>query len=63
MGVKVLLYADDIVLISENAQELQRMIEICQNICGFSSFQFSKEKSHVVVFGGQIDRPYEWTLN
>ena len=61
--VKVLLYADDIVLISENAQDLQCMIDICQKFADESSFQFSKEKSHVIVFGDQIDHPYEWTLN
>jgi hypothetical protein len=39
------------------------MIDICQKFADESSFQFSKEKSHVVVFSDQIDHPYKWTLN
>jgi hypothetical protein len=70
-GVKIgaekfcsMLYADDIVLTSESAEDLQRMLDICQKFADESSFQFSMEqgKSHVMVFGDDDDHPFEWKL-
>ena len=49
--VRVLLYADDICLIADSAADLQRMLSVSQKFADESSFQFSMEKSQVVVFG------------
>jgi hypothetical protein len=39
-----MLYADDIVLTSESAEDLQRMLDICKKFADGSSFQFSLEQ-------------------
>ena len=49
--VRCLLYADDICLIADSAADLQRMLSVSQKFADESSFQFSMEKSQVVVFG------------
>ena len=49
--IRCLLYADDIVLLSESADGLQEMLDRCQRFADRSSFQFSMGKSHVVIFG------------
>ena len=47
----LILYADDICLIADSAADLQRMLSVSQKFADESSFQFSMEKSQVVVFG------------
>ena len=41
----------DICLIADSAADLQRMLSVSQKFADESSFQFSMEKSQVVVFG------------
>jgi len=49
--VRVLLYADDIVLLASSAEELRGMLARCQAFADESSFQFSLDKSQILVFG------------
>ena len=55
LNIKCLLYADDIVLLSESAAGLQSMLDRCQAFADRSSFQFSMEKSHIVKFGDDTE--------
>jgi hypothetical protein len=59
---KALLYVDDIILISESAEDLQTMLDCCQKYADEHSFQFSMKKSQVVVFGKDEDYDFQWTL-
>ena len=53
------MIADDIVLLSDNAPALQAMIDKCQKfLVNENSFQFSMDKSHVVVFGAHENDPF-----
>ena len=55
VNFNILLYADDIVLVCENAEGLQRLLDRCQEYADEFSFEFSMKKSYVVVFGEDID--------
>jgi hypothetical protein len=59
---KALLYVDDIVLVSESAEDLQNMLDCCQKYADEHSFQFSMKKSQVVVFGQDEDFDFQWKL-
>jgi hypothetical protein len=59
---KALLYVDDIILISETAEDLQKMLDCCQKYANEHSFQFSMKKSQVVVFGKDEDYNFQWKL-
>lgn len=50
MKIRCLLYAVDLVLLSESAAHLQYILDCCQAFADRSSFQFSMGKSHVVEF-------------
>ena len=50
--IRALLYADDIVLVADTADDLRRMLTEAQCFANDNSFQFSMEKSQIVVFGG-----------
>ena len=49
--VSLLLFADDIVLMAENAKMLQRMLDVVYNYSKKFRFRFNKDKSNVMVFG------------
>ena len=58
--MSLLLFADDIVLIAENAKMLQRMLDVVYQYSRKYRFKFNKEKSNVMIFGkhrrGKEDR-------
>ena len=62
--VKVLMYADDVVIISDNAKDLQNGLDVAQRFSDQSSFEFSLDagKSKVIVFGDDRNYPYQWKL-
>lgn len=60
--IRCLLYADDVVLLSESAPDLQSMLDRCQKFADRSSFEFSMQKSHVVKFGDDADSGVEFKL-
>jgi Reverse transcriptase (RNA-dependent DNA polymerase) len=59
LGMKVLralLYADDVVLMSETAEGLQEMLDRLAAFCTANSMFVNERKSEVVVFGGGGER-------
>ena len=46
----ILLYADDIVLISDNEQDLQSMLNVLNTWCSFNCMVVNHDKSHIVHF-------------
>ena len=49
--VSLLLFADDIVLVAENAKMLQKMLDAVYDYSKKFRFRFNKDKSNVMVFG------------
>ena len=59
-----LLYADDIVIMSECGEELQRMLDIVSRYGRDFNVKFSSEKSQVLVInGGENDVERKWKLD
>jgi len=54
--VSLLLFADDIVLVAESAEMLQRMLDAVFQYSQKSRFRFNKEKSNVMIFGKKKSR-------
>ena len=50
--INCLLYADDICITADSQEDLQRALNVCQSFANESSFEYSMEKSQVVIFGG-----------
>ena len=58
-----LLYADDIVIMSECGEELQRMLDVVSGYGRDFNVKFSSEKSQVLVInGGEDDVERKWKL-
>ena len=51
--VSLLLFADDIVLIAENEDMLQKMLDVVYEYSKKYRFCFNRDKSNVMIFGGQ----------
>ena len=49
--VSLLLFADDIVLVTESAEMLQRMLDVVYQNSKKYRFSFNKDKSNVMIFG------------
>ena len=49
--VSLLLFADDIVLIAEDAKMLQRMLKVVYEYSKKYRFRFNRDKSNVMIFG------------
>ena len=58
----ILLYADDIVLIANSAEELQRNMKIMTDWGRKWKCTFNKKKSKVVVFGSKNKKERRWLL-
>lgn len=60
--VKVLLYADDLVVLSESPTELQFMINSLFNYCSLWGLKINLNKSKIVVFraGSRISNSLNW---
>ena len=59
--VKVSMYADDSLLLADSPEDLRAQLAEAQRFADESSFEFSKDKSQVVVFGGP-DEDDDFTL-
>ncbi|KAF2349168.1 Reverse transcriptase domain [Trinorchestia longiramus] len=58
-----LLYADDIVVVSESEQELQMMLKIVNGYSTDFKVKFGGDKSKVMVINGdETDRDREWNI-
>lgn len=53
MYLKILLYADDLVLLAESPAELQSMLDLLHTFCLHNALTVNIKKSEVVVFNGQ----------
>ena len=49
-NVSILMYADDIVLIAENEEDLQHMLNELNNWCNVNSMTINYNKSNIVHF-------------
>lgn len=49
--VRMLLYADDLVLVAESPSKLQQLLDQLQTFCQATDMQVNVDKTEVVVFG------------
>jgi hypothetical protein len=65
----VILYADDIVLLAESAQDLQALLDVLEDFCTAAGMRPNPTKCEVVVYDdaswpAQVVRAtVQWTLN
>ena len=52
-----LLWVDDVVLIAESAEQMQKMLDITNQIAGKYHIEFGEAKSNVMKIGGNKDKP------
>ena len=52
--VSLLLFADDIVLMAESAEMLQKMLDVVYSYSKKYRFRFNKDKSNVMIFGSPM---------
>ena len=60
--IAVLLYADDIVIITENPQDLRKGLKIASNFGTKWRCKFNTKKTQVVVFGKNKKIQYDWRI-
>lgn len=61
--LSILLYADDVVVMSDNREDLQRMLDIVSEYANDLNVSFSREKSQVLVINGdETDVDATWRL-
>lgn len=65
INIRVLLYADDIVILAEDKDVLQRMIYNLEDYCVKWNLIVNLAKSKIMVFrnGGRLSAQERWTLN
>merc|ERR1711994_569683 len=63
--IAILLYADDIVLITEKKHELQKLLDIVSNYCYKWRCRINNKKSQVVIYSNKRTQPKKltWILN
>ena len=63
--LRVLLYADDMVLMASDSAGLQRLLEVLEEFCATYNMRVNIDKTEVVVFGRKAYQPTEgqaeWT--
>ena len=62
MNIRLLLYADDIVLVADNINIMQKMINNLENYCTQWNMEVNLAKSEMLVFrrGGRLARQENW---
>ena len=62
LNVRLLMYADDIVILSEDINVLQKMIEKLEEYCEIWNMEVNLEKSAIMVFrnGGRLSSAEKW---
>ncbi|XP_075157859.1 uncharacterized protein LOC142231124 [Haematobia irritans] len=65
INIRLLLYADDIVLLADDINILQNMIAKLEIYCKMWSLEVNLSKSEIMVFrnGGKLSRYERWTYN
>ena len=55
LGVSILLFADDIVILAKDSKELQSLLDVVYVYSVEWKFRFNSNKSKVMVFGSKRD--------
>lgn len=65
LNIRLLLYADDIVLISDDVNVLQKMIKKLETYCNYWNLEVNLAKSKIMVFrnGGRLAHHEKWVFN
>lgn len=65
MNIRVLMYADDIVMLADDVNILQKMICNLEKYCLSWGMEVNLSKSEILIFrkGGRISRNEAWTFN
>ena len=58
--VSLLLFADDIVLIAENPEMLQKMLDVVYKYSRKYRFKFNSGKSEIMIFGRKKEKQKFW---
>lgn len=63
LNIKVLMYADDIVMIAENPEVLQNMINQLEVYCNLWNMELNLSKSEIMIFrrGGRLANNEKWS--
>lgn len=64
--LRMLLYADDMVLLASSAADLQRLLDVLHEFCVENKLEVNVRKTEVVVFGRRRWRPsnpFTWSYN
>ena len=54
INVSIIVYADDIILLSPVDSHLQRLLDICDEYSKFWKIKFNAKKSNIIEFGPQF---------
>ena len=60
--IAVLLYADDIVIITDNAEDLKKGLRIATNFGKKWRCKYNVKKTQVVIFGGNRKDKHDWEI-
>lgn len=62
LNIRLLLYADDIVILAEEIEVLQKMIKRLEEYCDFWNLEVNLTKSKIMVFrnGGRLSHREKW---
>lgn len=65
LNIRVLMYADDIVMLADDVGVLQQMSNKLEEYCRTWGMEVNLEKSEILIFrkGGRISKEERWTLN
>ena len=64
-NIRLLMYADDIVLLADKVEVLQNMITNLEKYCRLWNLEVNLSKSEIMIFrrGGKIAKNEKWTFN
>ena len=60
--IAVLLYADDIIIITDNAEELKKGLKIATNFGKKWRCKYNTKKTQVVIFGKNRKEKHDWEI-
>ena len=63
VSIPIIVYADDIILISPVDAHLQKLLDICNNYSHMWLIKFNPSKSHILQFGEPLFANYRFSLN
>ena len=63
LKVFILLYADDTVILADNAQDFQKSLTSFSNYCSEWKLQVNESKTKVVIFGARKTNSYSFKIN